>query len=176
MECMHIRAATVEDFPRMLEITHRALREIASRKYCLNEIDRAIKEGSWTLKRELIEQGRYFVAELNGRVEGGIGWDTHSLGEAEAPIQPLGATASLRGLYIDPDATGRGIGSALLAFCLDDIKTAGFEHVELYASFVAESIFRRYGFQRLCQQKLVLSDGTALLGLRMRRSLDVDSG
>lgn len=165
-----IRRATLEDYPRLLDVTHRALREIATQRYAAQDVDQAIREGAWTLKQSLLETGNYFVAECDGVVEGGIGWDLQSLGDTDEPIETLPGTASLRGLYINPDVTGRGIGSALLKFCMQDIHAAGHSHIELFASFVAESIFARYGFVPLCRQRLTLSDGTTLYGIRMRYS------
>lgn len=170
MTTPNIRCATSADFPRMLDITHRALREIATKRYPVRQVDQAIQEGAWTLKSTLIEKGHYFVAELDGTIEGGIGWDLESLGEADEPLEALPETANLRGLYINPDMVGRRLGSRLLKFCIADIQAAGYRHIELYASFIAESIFTRYGFLPLCQQRLVLSDDTAIYGRRMRYS------
>lgn len=168
------RRATGEDFPRLLGITHRALREIATQHYSAQAVDQAIQEGAWTLKRSLVEHGHFFVAERNGVVEGGIGWDMASLGEAEEDVKTLAGTASLRGLYVNPDATGHGIGTALLKSCMDDIRLAGHPHIELFASFVAKSLFARHGFTSLCRQRLVLSDGTILYGMRMRHGFTHD--
>lgn len=169
MTTISIRRAVAErDYQIMLDITHRALREIAISHYPLDHVDQSIAEGAWTLKRDLLERGNYFVAEVEQRICGGIGWDTIPLWDK---LDTLPFTASLRGLYIDPATIGKGIGSRLLDYCINDIRAAGFQHVELFASLMAESLFARFGFVSLSIENLVLSDGVTLPGKRMHLDL-----
>lgn len=171
---MRIRAASGDDFPVMLQVTHAALRALATRCYPPEQIEESIATGAWTLSRELLQQGRYFVAEENGSLLGGSGWNLIPVHAAESAIPPLPQTAFLRATYVAPFAAGRGIGTKLLRHCLADIRAAGFRHVELYASHNAEALYARHGFLALEPQALRLASGAIMPGTRMHLSFDAD--
>lgn len=69
--------------------------------------------------------------------------------------------ASMRMLAVDPAAQGRGVGSALVAACLDraraDGRTAVFLH-SLPAMVGAQRIYERCGFRRVPERDWVFPD------------------
>ena len=58
-----------------------------------------------------------------------------------------GQTAGLYGLATLADYRGKGIGSALLTFALNKVKTLGFRHIALQASEDGLGIYKRLGFK-----------------------------
>jgi putative acetyltransferase len=90
------------------------------------------------------ERHRYFVVELDGRVEGGGG------------IAPLaggdGVTCELRKMYFLPSLRGRGAGKALMRECLAFACEAGFSRCyleTLTGMDAAERLYRATGFERI---------------------------
>ena len=172
LNSFRLRRARASDFPAMLAITHAALRQLAAPRYRLDDIEEAIATGAWTLHQSLLTEGRYFVAvDAAGRTLGGGGWNREWVGPADEDIDIPDNMASLRAMFVDPAMAGRGIGSALLAHCLADIEAHGIKVTELFASFDAEPLYQRYGFERLCLQSLHLASGAVMKGTRMRRVL-----
>ncbi len=90
---------------------------------------------------------RYYVVEHAGEVLGGAGF---------APLagsDPAKATCELRKMYFLAAARGRGLGRALLALLLDDMRAAGFRrcYLETTQSMQqAQQLYRAAGFRPLC--------------------------
>jgi GNAT superfamily N-acetyltransferase len=80
-----------------------------------------------------------WVGELDGAV---IGW-----------VEMDGDR--LRGMYVRPDLSGRGLGSALLAHAEKRIASDGHRAVYLSASWNAEPFYFRYGYQALAARPMV---------------------
>ena len=67
----------------------------------------------------------------------------------------------IRMLGVDPAAAGRGIGTALLAACLDRARALGARRAVLHSTptmVVAHRIYRRAGFQRAPERDVPLPD------------------
>ncbi|MDX1454902.1 MAG: GNAT family N-acetyltransferase [Gammaproteobacteria bacterium] len=165
-----LRRATASDFPAMLAITHAALRQLATPRYRPQDIEEAIATGAWTLHESLLVEGRYFVAaDDQGVIVGGGGWNRDWLGPADEDIGQPEYMAALRAMFVNPQRAGQGIGSMLLEHILADIDRQGIAVTELFASFDAEPLYARFGFETLCLQSLHLESGAIMKGTRMRR-------
>jgi GNAT superfamily N-acetyltransferase len=82
---------------------------------------------------------RAWVAELDGERVGMV-----------MLVRLDDATAKLRILLVEPEARGRGIGSALVTECLDFARTAGYRRVTLWTDSgldPARHIYEREGFR-----------------------------
>jgi GNAT superfamily N-acetyltransferase len=70
------------------------------------------------IDRQLIEDGTYFVVEIDGIVAGGGGWSRratlyggdHLAGRDAALLDPAPDPARIRAMYTHPDFARRGIG------------------------------------------------------------------
>lgn len=90
---------------------------------------------------------RYVVVEHDGRVVGGAGF------AALAGSAPAEATCELRKMYFLPQARGLGLGKALLALLLDEMRAAGYRRCYLETTRqmqAAQRLYRAAGFAPLC--------------------------
>jgi putative acetyltransferase len=88
-----------------------------------------------------ISRAHYFVVELNGEIVGGAG------------IQQLENEAAhiceLQKMYFLPEARGKGIGSAMMKFCMDFAQANGFEYCYIETMpymQAAQKLYAKFGF------------------------------
>ncbi len=114
----------------------------------------------------LLASGRYFVAEIDGRVVSCGGWSPEKPGIGVIP-----RLAHVRHFATDPDFINRGCGGALLRRSLDEAKAAGFAEIESVSSLTAEAFYARHGFRQVAIVRQPV--GRALFAcVLMRRRLD----
>ena len=93
---------------------------------------------------------RYYVAETNGKVIGGIGF---------APFTHMADTAELQKLYLADDAKGNGIGYELVSFIEAQMKEAGFKqsYLETHNNLQAAiHIYENSGYHEIERPKEVV--------------------
>ncbi|MFN0136882.1 MAG: GNAT family N-acetyltransferase [Phycisphaerae bacterium] len=159
---MRIRTAENKDAVAIADIRERTIRTIVAplNQYSADEIEAWASNFSAQHVQAFIEQGNYLVAELEGRVVG------------FGRLQIESATEALvRGVFVDADCVGRGIGSALATELLKLAHTLGIESVELVATLNARSFYERLGFEFLKQIRHATANGAMIPGLHMRRRL-----
>lgn len=101
------------------------------------------------------ERQRAWIAELGGRRAGSV------LCVAAGPRE-----AKLRLLLVEPDCRGRGVGSRLIATCLQFAREAGYRRIVLWTNDVladAGRLYRRAGF-RVVESKPHRIFGIPLIG------------
>lgn len=106
MNTLLIRLCQLADIPRIVEIRKRAFLHFAPSVYSPKEVKTLLEDIKIAELEEMIENKSLFVAEENHKVIGCGGW----LGE------------SVRHMYVFPEETKRGIGSALLRGLEEDYK------------------------------------------------------
>ena len=80
----------------------------------------------------------------------------------------------LKQLYTAPEATGQGIGGALMDWALEEARARGFEDVILSVwsgNFGAQRFYARYGFEKIADTFFMVGnqrDEEYLMGLRLR--------
>lgn len=101
-------------------------------------------EVDWMSRAYALPRHAYFVIEREGRVLGGAG------------VAPLaGADASiceLRKMYFLPEARGIGVGTAMMARCLDAARGFGYSHCyleTLTGMDAAQRLYERSSFLRI---------------------------
>ena len=93
-------------------------------------------EAELTITAETIAAWTIWVAEADGRVCGMV-----ALREG-----PDAGSAELEDFFVEPDAQGRGVGSALMARLLETCRARGVVTLGLDADPNAEPIYHRFGF------------------------------
>ena len=153
----------------VFEMPNRPLRAVEALRQALPEID-----------MEMIEDGRYFLADLHGELIGGAGWSTLAddwraedlFDNRGAPVRrPLSEDAVvIRGFFLDPDLARRAVGANLLAYVEADAARAGHFAAELLIPEAAQVMYRSLGYRPV--RTLFLRDGEHVVPvLQMRRSL-----
>lgn len=113
----HVRRAEVEDRARLLSLRPEALAEgIMAGLDDRGVIEALIEEPAPDLD-QLIASGRYFVAEVNGKVVAGAGW---------APQDSLGDVAFIRGVVVHPGHCEATLGRRLVEIAEDAAATSGY--------------------------------------------------
>ncbi len=119
------------DASRLHEIHTNATRILCAPYYESSVIDGWLQGRGPAIYVPLLERGALFVAESGAGVLG--------FGEA--------VRGSVVAVYVDPQATGRGIGTAILSFAIDIARRGHEGPIRVEATLNARSFYERRGFQ-----------------------------
>lgn len=130
------------------------------------------------LDTQLIDDGTYFVVEIDGHVAGCGGWSRratlyggdHTPGRNSALLDPSTDAARIRAMYTHPAYTRRGVGRRIVTLCEDAARAEEFRHVELMSTLAGEPLYRACGYEPV---EAVSNDrgGVPVPLLRMRKTL-----
>lgn len=129
--------------------------------------------------RQMIGDGTYFVAEVDGRVVACGGWSRrktpfggdHSPSKDDSLLDPATDAARIRAFFVHPDYARRGLGSLLLETCEDAARAAGFTRVELTSTLTGVALYGARGFVAGERVEVPLSNGVGLPVVRMGKDL-----
>ena len=157
---MLIRDATPADAPAIAAVRERTIRTIVAPLGLYSQAEIDAWAGHFTAGRVagLIAMGHYLVAADNERV----------VGFARLVMDAPGR-ATIRGVFVDADHVGLGIGTRLVGELLLRGARAGVTTFDLVATLNARSFYERLGFTLLEQVRHTTVHGAELAGLRMRR-------
>ncbi len=130
------------------------------------------------LDTQLIDDGTYFIIEVDGELAGCGGWSRRatmyggdqSPGRSAVLLNPARDAARIRAMYTHPQHTRKGVGRLILSLCEEAARSEGFEIVELMATMAGEPLYRACGYQPL-ERLTDDSGGVAVPLLRMSKSL-----
>jgi GNAT superfamily N-acetyltransferase len=173
-----IRAASPADVDPLRNVQAAAMRALGAGHYTPAEIEAAVRHVC-VPDRELIADGTYLVAELDGRLVGCGGWSLRrkpyagpAASQADSdPLDPATEPTHIRAMFTAPDAARQGIGRAILAAAEDAARAAGFRRARLGAMLSGEAFYRRAGYVEIGRDMVPLPDGTALAVILMEKSL-----
>ena len=149
---MILRTATEADLPALRKVMARAITELQA-----PFLDAAQVVASATmmgLDTQLITDGSYIVAEIDGRIVSGGGWSRratsyggdHSPGRDARLLDPDREAARIRAMYTDPIFARQGLGRAVLRACEAKAVGAGFHAAELVATLAGEPLYAAEGY------------------------------
>lgn len=170
---VQIRPASSGDrraIERLAEIATRDLLEPFLTKEQLAETSAFTPLDPW-----LLEDGTYFIAEIDGRIVASGGWShrapmIHDPNAAvQMPENPTGGTARIRAMYTDPTHARMGLGRTVLSVCEVSARLAGHQHFELIATPVGELMYLACGYERTELLKLDTPGGVAIQVARMQK-------
>ncbi|HKC64804.1 MAG TPA: GNAT family N-acetyltransferase [Pyrinomonadaceae bacterium] len=173
-----IRQATTEDIPELERLIPESVRALSSDYYTKEQIESALVN-IFGVDTQLIADGTYYVAELDGRIVGCGGWSKRKTlfggdqtKEEEDPlIDPSIEPARIRAFFIHPRYARRGLAGRIIETCEQAAREAGFTAIELAATLPGEPLYKAFGYQAIERFDAPLPDGLGLPVARMRKKI-----
>ncbi len=175
---MIIRKATMEERDPMQELIADSARHLSRAHYNDEQIETAIVT-VFGVDTDLIEDGTYFVVEIDGHLVGCGGWskrktlfggDQYSSRDA-GYLDPASEPAKIRAFFIHPDHARKGIARALLNHCETEARAEGFRALELMATLPGIEFYKSCGFTETGNFDLQLTEAVKLELVPMRKDL-----
>jgi GNAT superfamily N-acetyltransferase len=131
------------------------------------------------LDSQLIEDGTYFIVELDGQLAGCGGWSrratlfggNHTEGRDARLLDPKTEPARVRAMYTAPAFTRRGVGRKVLALCEEAARGEGFARVELAATMGGQPLYEACGYAPIELMMVPTPNGITVPILRMGKPL-----
>lgn len=147
-----LRLATADDLPALRVMMARAIAELQAGFLTPEQIEAS--KAVMGLDTQLIIDGCYFLAEIDGHLAGSGGWSRratlyggdHSAGRDVRLLDPATEPARIRAMYTDPAFVRQGVGRAVLDACQAAARAAGFGRVELMATLSGQPLYAAAGF------------------------------
>jgi GNAT superfamily N-acetyltransferase len=171
-----IRRATADDVAILVPLMEAAIEEL-QRDY-LDDAQIESSKAIMGIDRQLIDDGTYFVVEIDGAVAGCGGWSRratlyggdHSAGRDAALLDPATDPARVRAMYTHPNSVRRGVGRLVLETCEAAAAAEGFTTLELMATRAGRALYEAFGFQPVEEVKDA-SGGAPVPLTRMRKAV-----
>jgi len=130
-----------------------------------------------SVDRTLIEDGSYFVFEINGELIACGGWSNRNklyTGSDEAAedsrlLNPMTEPAHVRAMFTRADWTRRGLGTRILEACEAAAKAEGFRRLSLLATLPGVPLYEGCGFQEVHHRLVSLPDGITMDSVEMEK-------
>jgi GNAT superfamily N-acetyltransferase len=171
-----IRLAKFEDIPQLNQLIALSVRGLSVGHYTSAQIESALKY-IFGVDSQLIVDGTYYVAEINGVMVGCGGWskrntlyggDQHK--DTEDPLlDPVKDAARIRAFFVHPDHSRKGIGRIIINFCEEAAKLNNFTQFELGATLPGVPFYLALGYYPVQNVNEVLPDGEILEIVRMKK-------
>lgn len=173
---LQIRTAVSEDLTALERLIPESVRALSGDCYDAAQIESAIRH-AFGVDTQLIADGSFFVAEIDGQIVGCGGWSWRRkiyggdqvAGEDDTPLDPATDAARIRAFFVHPEWARRGIGSAILRACARGAGAAGFRRLELLGTLPGERLYRAFGFEVSEYVDFTLPDGVVVRWVRMAR-------
>lgn len=171
------RLARREDFDTLKPLMDIAITE--NLKTFLTEDQIQSSRAIMGLDTQLIDDGTYFIIEIDGELAGCGGWSRRATmyggdqtpGRSAALLDPEKDPARIRAMYTHPSHTRKGLGRYIISLCETAAKAEGFKKMELVATLSGEPLYKACGYA--AYENLVDDrGGTGVPLLRMRKSLE----
>ena len=174
---MIVRVATSDDLEGLLPLIDAAIEE--NQRGFLEPDQIQSSHAIMGVDTQLIDDGTYFIVELDGEVAGCGGWSRratlyggdHSAGRDAALLDPASDPAKVRAMYTHPRFVRRGVGRAILQACESAARLEGFRTLELMATMSGLPLYRAYGFEPI-EEIEDASGGAAVPLVKMRKPVE----
>jgi len=174
----HIRKATLSDRPAIELLIKASARGLSRAEYSDEQIEGAIRT-VFGVDTNLIEDGTYLVAEIEGELIGCGGWskrrtlfggDQFSTRDA-SELDPGSEPAKIRAFFVHPDHARQGVARAILAECEREAQEAGFHSLELMATLPGIKFYEAAGYRGTESMELSVGDNVTIGLVPMRKDL-----
>ena len=153
MTAIAIRPATSADLAALRAVMDAAIGQLQAGFLSPEQVESS--RAVMGLDQQLVEDGTYFVAEIDGVIAGCGGWSRratlyggdHSTALREPRLlDPATEAARIRAMYTVPAYARRGVGRALLAHCEAVAKREGFTACELMGTLSGVPLYTASGY------------------------------
>lgn len=174
-----IRRATPEDRPAIADLIATSARRLCGEDYSETQIESALLTGVFGVDSALIEDGTYFVVEVEGALVGCGGWSKRKTlfggdGYArrdEEMLDPRSEPAKIRAFFVHPEWARQGIGKRILERCESAAAAQGFGALEMMATLPGVRMYRALGYEVGERVEYEMDDGVSIELVRMGKSL-----
>ena len=175
-ETLTHRLAQRDDLDALKALMDAAISE--NQKAFLDESQIVSSRAIMGLDTQLIDDGTYFIVEVDGELAGCGGWSRRvtmyggdqTPGRSATLLDPTKDAARIRSMYTHPNHTRKGIGRLIISLCEEAAIAEGFKKMELVATLSGEPLYHACGFEPY--EEIVDDRGGAEVPLlRMRKSL-----
>jgi len=173
-----IRKATLDDRGGLEDLIARSARALTLGAYTPRQVETGLR-AAFGVDSQLIKDGTYLVAEIDGRIVGCGGWSRRRTlfgGDAGAQrdngeLNPARDAAKIRAFFIDPDHARRGVGRALLQVCESEARSNGFRRLELMAMRSGVAFYQAHGYAAAAPVQYELEPGLSIEFLPMNKAI-----
>jgi len=173
-----IRKATVEERDTIQQLIADSARHLSRAHYNNQQIETAIAT-VFGVDTDLIDDGTYFVVEIDGNLVGCGGWSKRKTlfggdqytSRDTGYLDPTSEPAKIRAFFIHPDHARKGIARALLNHCEIEAREHGFQALELMATLPGIEFYKSCGFTETGNFDLQLTEAVKLELVPMRKDL-----
>ena len=177
MDKLSHRLATANDLPALRTLMNAAIAELLPAFLSPAEVEASF--AVMGLDTQLIEDGTYFVVELDGAVAGCGGWSrratlfggNHTAGRDARLLDPKSEPARVRAMYTSPAFTRRGVGRRILEICEAAARAEGFTSVELGATMGGKPLYAACGYNPIELMMVPTPGGVTVPSLRMGKAI-----
>ena len=177
MDKLRSRLAGPGDLPALNALMNAAIADLLPQFLSPAEVEASFS--IMGLDTQLIDDGTYFIVELDGQLAGCGGWSrratlfggNHTAGRDARLLDPKTEAARVRAMYTAPAFTRRGVGREVLALCEGAARREGFDHVELAATMGGKPLYEACGYKPIELVMVPTPGGLEVPILRMGKPL-----
>jgi len=174
---LNLRPATFADVSVLTALIARSVRTLQAEDYTASQREGALAS-VFGVDTQLIADGTYFVAEVDGTIVACGGWSKrktlfgadHCAGREDSLLDPEKDAAKIRAFFVDPDWARRGIGTRVLEACESAAAAEGFKRFEMGATLTGVALYKIRGYREVDRIGVPLGNGESLAVVRMEKS------
>lgn len=171
------RLAVPGDMPALTALMNAAIAQLLPQFLSPEEVEASF--AIMGLDTQLIDDGTYFLVELEGELAGCGGWSrratlfggNHTEGRDARLLDPNTEPARVRAMYTAPRFTRRGVGRKVLELCEAAAREEGFRTVELAATMGGQPLYEVCGYKPIELMMVPTPQGVKVPILRMGKML-----
>ena len=175
---MDIRLATMEDLAAIEELMKRSMRVLGQGHYSREQIESCCRYVCIPELQLILDQ-TFFVAISDGTIVGCGGWSFRKTlyagpsksSQGAAILDPEKEPARIRARFVEPSASGKGIGSLILSQSEQAARARGFRNGVLGATLSGLAFYQSKGWSSVAQEPAILQDGIVIDVVRMEKNL-----
>jgi GNAT superfamily N-acetyltransferase len=174
-----LRPATLPDEAAIEHLMKASIRDIFPMFYSARQTQSSA-DFIGVADRMLIEDGTYFVAEVEGDLVACGGWSRRDKlytgsGAATSDVRrldPATEPARVRAMFVRSDWTRRGLGRRIVEACESEAGKEGYRTLVLMATLPGVPLYQSCGFDDLGRSDVVFPDGVTIRCEIMQKSID----